>query len=165
MKCLRLLSLQGISRIDELPNSIGKLTNLRILDLKACHNLEALPDGIASLKKLLYLDISGCYLLDDMPKGLASLSELRVLKGFLTGNLDSKNSCTLEDLVGLKNLSKFSNKCFPTKEELKALRKLEALRKLAIVWGVKKQENDVPTSVGTVNSVNSEAPNPTGAPS
>uniref|UniRef100_A0A2N9FVK4 Disease resistance R13L4/SHOC-2-like LRR domain-containing protein n=1 Tax=Fagus sylvatica TaxID=28930 RepID=A0A2N9FVK4_FAGSY len=169
MKCLRLLSLQGISRIDELPNSIGKLTNLRILDLKACHNLEALPDGIASLKKLLYLDISGCYLLDDMPKGLASLSELRVLKGFLTGNLDSKNSCTLEDLVGLKNLSKFSintrSTDFPTKEELKALGKLEALRKLAIVWGVKKQENDVPTSEGAVNSVNNGAANPTGAPS
>lgn len=162
MKCLRLLSLQGISLINELPNSIGKLTNLRILDLKDCHNLEALPDGIASLKKLLRLDISGCYLLDDIPKGLASLSELRVLKGFLTGDLESGNSCTLEDLVGLKNLSKLSintrSTDFPTKEELKALRKLEALQKLAIVWGVKKkQENDVPSSVGTVNSVNRAA--------
>nr|POE91799.1 putative disease resistance protein rga4 [Quercus suber] len=57
MKCLRLLCLQGISRIEEFPNSIGKITNLRILDLKACHNLEALPDGIALLKKLSHRDI------------------------------------------------------------------------------------------------------------
>lgn len=58
MKCLRLLSLQGISRINKLPDSIRKLKNLSILDLKACHNLEALPDGIASLKKLLHFNIS-----------------------------------------------------------------------------------------------------------
>ena len=169
MKCLRLLSLQGISNINELPNSIGSLTNLRILDLKACYNLEALPDGIASLKKLSHLDISGCYLLDDMPKGLASLSELQVLKGFVIGNLESdrdntqqglpqpflgglrfpqnRDLCTLEDLKGLKKLSKLRintrNKAFPTEEDLKALRKLEALRKLAIAWGVdsKKKEN------------------------
>ena len=146
MKSLRLLSLQGISRINELPNSISKLTNLRILDLKACHNLEAIPDGIGSLKKLSRLDISGCYLLDDMPKGLASLSELQVLKGFLIGNLESdRDSCTLENLKGLKKLSKLSintrSTAFPKEEELKALRKLEALRKLAIVWGVNRGDN------------------------
>ena len=146
MGCLRLLSLQGVSRINELPNSIGKLKNLRILDLKACHNLEVLPDEIVSLKKLLRLDISGCYLLDDMPKGLASLSELQVLKGFLIGNLESdRDSCTLENLKGLKKLSKLSintrSTAFPKEEELKALRKLEALRKLAIVWGVNRGDN------------------------
>jgi hypothetical protein len=169
VKCFRLLSLQGISRISELPNSIGNLTNLRILDLKACYDLEALPDGIASLKKLSHLDISGCYLLDYMPKGLASLSELQVLKGFVIGNLESdrdnthqglpqpflgglcfpqnRDLCTLEDLIGLKKLSKLSintrSKAFPTEKELKALRKLEALRKLAIAWSVdsKKKEN------------------------
>ena len=76
MKRLRLLSLQGISRINELPDSIGKLTNLRILDLKACHNLEALPEDLALLKKLSHLDISECYLLGGMPKAIASLTEL-----------------------------------------------------------------------------------------
>ena len=151
MGCLRLLSLQGISRINELPNSIGKLKNLRILDLKACHNLEVLPDEIVSLKKLLRLDISGCHLLDDVPKGLASLSELQVLKGFIIGDSKSRNSCTLEDLVDLKRLSKLSintsSEAFPTDRELHALRELEALRKLAITWGGK-------TSVATKNSDN-----------
>ncbi|XP_023913132.1 disease resistance RPP13-like protein 4 [Quercus suber] len=140
MKCLRLLSLQGISRINKLPDSIRELTNLSILDLKACHNLEALPDGIASLKKLLHLDISECYLLDGMPKGLASLSELQVLKEFVIGNLKSRSSCTLEDLIGLKKLNKLnintSSKAFPIEKDLYALRKLEALQKLAIAWSV-----------------------------
>ncbi|XP_050281869.1 disease resistance RPP13-like protein 4 [Quercus robur] len=160
MKCLRLLSLQGISRMNELPNSIGKLTNLKILDLKTCHNLEALPDGIALLKKLSHLDISECYLLDGMPRGLASLSELQVLKGFVIGNMESdrdddhqglpqqflggmcfpqkRDSCTLEDLIGLKKIRKLSinTSCmdFPTSKELQDLNKLEELQKLAIAW-------------------------------
>ncbi|KAM4082661.1 hypothetical protein ACJW30_11G192600 [Castanea mollissima] len=156
MKYLRLLSLQGISRINELPKSVCKLTNLRILDLKACHNLEELPDGIDLLKQLTRLDISECYLLDGIPKGLAHLSKLEVLKGFLIGNLKSGGrSCTLEDLIGLERLSNLSintsSRYFPTKEELHALSKLEALRKLGIAWGM-KQENAVPKPAGTVNS-------------
>ena len=129
MKCLRLLCPQGISRIEEFPNSIGKITNLRILDLKACHNMEAFPDGIALLKKLSHRDISKCYLFC-MPKEIASLSELEVLKGFVVGNLESnrnnnylglpqkflggicfpqkRNSCTLEDLIKFKKLRKLS---------------------------------------------------------
>ena len=151
MKCLRLLSVQGISGINELPNSIGKITTLRILDLKACHNLEALPDEIALLKQLTHLDISECYLLDGLPKGLAHLSELQVLKGFLIGNSKRGSPCTLEDLIGLRKLGKLSintsSKAFPTTEELQALSKLEALRKLAIAWSMMKEENG-----GTGNS-------------
>ncbi|XP_050274014.1 disease resistance RPP13-like protein 4 isoform X2 [Quercus robur] len=148
---LRLLSVQGISGITELPDSVGKLTTLRILDLKACHNLEALPDKIALLKQLTHLDISECYLLDGLPKGLAHLSKLQVLKGFLIGNSKRGSLCTLEDLIGLRKLGKLSintsSKAFPTKEELQALSKLEALQKLAIAWSMMKEENG-----GTGNS-------------
>ena len=159
MKYLRLLSLQGISRINELPKSVCKLTNLRILDLKACHNLEELPDGVDLLRQLTHLDISECYLLDGIPKGLAHLSKLEVLKGFLIGNLKSGGrSCTLEDLIGLERLSNLSintsSRDFPTEEELHALSKLEALRKLGIAWGM-KHENAVPKPAGTANSDNS----------
>ena len=147
MKCLRLLSLQGISRINELPKSVGKLTNLRILDLKACHNLEALPAEIALLKQLTRLDISECFLLDGMPKGIASLSKLEVLKGFLIDNLESESSCTLESLIGLEKLRNLSintsRRAFPTEKELHALSKLEALQKLGIAWGM-KQQNGAP---------------------
>ena len=179
MKSLRLLRLQGISRINELPDSIGKLTNLRILDLKAYHNLEALPEGIALLKKLSHLDISECYLLDSMPMGIAPLTELLVLKGFVVGNLESnidnshqglpwqflggmcfpqkRDSCTLKDLIKLKKLRKLSIntsiKAFPREEELEALEKLKALRKLAIAWSVnsKQRKKGGSSSVDSVN--------------
>ena len=119
-----------------------------------------------------------------MPKGLASLSELQVLKGFVIGNLESdrdnshqdlpqpflgglcfpqnRDSCTLEDLIGLKKLSKLSintrSKAFPTDEELKALRKLEALRKLTIAWGVnsKKKENGAAKPTRAPSRLNSK---------
>nr|POE67161.1 disease resistance rpp13-like protein 4 [Quercus suber] len=78
MEELRFLSLQGISRINKLPRSIGMLKNLVVLDLKDCNNLEELPEEISKLKKLRYLDISHCYVIGNMPKKLSSLSELQV---------------------------------------------------------------------------------------
>ncbi|KAL7243932.1 hypothetical protein ACSBR1_016199 [Camellia fascicularis] len=139
MKHLRFLSLQGISRISELPGSISKLASLMILDLRACHNLEILPDGIDSLKCLTHLDMSECYLLGNMPKGLSSLSELEVLKGFAVGNSTGKKSCSLDDLVNLRKLRKLSIytsvEDFPRKTELESLSKFEKLRTLTIVWG------------------------------
>ncbi|KAI6703857.1 hypothetical protein NL676_012993 [Syzygium grande] len=99
MKHLQFLSLQGISRISELPDSICKLTSLKILDLNACHNLELLPTKIGALKKLTHLDISQCYL-DHIPKELSLLKQLQVLKGFVIGDsISADDSCTLEDLA------------------------------------------------------------------
>nr|CAD1823074.1 unnamed protein product [Ananas comosus var. bracteatus] len=105
---LKYLSLQGISRITQLPDSIGNLTNLIILDLRACHNLEELPVKLTLLKKLTHLDVSKCYLLDHMPKGLSSLTNLQVLKGFVIGNTRSKDPCRLGDLSRLMKLRKLS---------------------------------------------------------
>lgn len=148
MKHLKFLSLQGISRINELPETIQKLVNLEILDLNSCHNLEAIPENIVSLQKLTHLDISECYMLDYMPKGLGSLTELQVLKGFVISNLKIKNAGTLDDLRGLPKLRKLSiyttKKDFPRVQDLKALRHVTALQKLTIEWGgksrVKKEE-------------------------
>uniref|UniRef100_A0A7N2N2N0 Disease resistance R13L4/SHOC-2-like LRR domain-containing protein n=1 Tax=Quercus lobata TaxID=97700 RepID=A0A7N2N2N0_QUELO len=83
---VRFLSLQGVSSITELPDSIGKHSSLVILDLKECHNLEMLSKEITKLKELRYLDLSECYLLACMPKGLGTLLELLVLKGFVISN-------------------------------------------------------------------------------
>ncbi|XP_078168444.1 disease resistance RPP13-like protein 4 [Carex rostrata] len=132
------LSLRGISGIEEIPESIGKLENLIILDLRSCHNLIKLPQKPRStlkkklshrtrfkkligwklpkensqeswFNKLMVLDISGCYLLDHMPKWISELCNLEVLKGFLVGNVGKKNeSCWLGDLSKLKNLKKLS---------------------------------------------------------
>ncbi|KAL4628745.1 hypothetical protein ACB092_05G261300 [Castanea dentata] len=139
MKFLRFFSLQGISRITKLPDSVCKLSSLRILDLRACHTLEGLPDGIGSLKQLTHLDISECYLLEYIPKGIALLSELLVFKGFVVGDRISADSCALDELLELRKLRKLSiytNKMtFPTDEEVITLQQFKRLQKLTIVWG------------------------------
>ncbi|KAK9984746.1 hypothetical protein SO802_034271 [Lithocarpus litseifolius] len=148
-KDLRFLSLQGVSRIKELPDSIGKHSSLVILDLKECHNLEMLPEEITKLKELRYLDLSDCYLLARMPKGLGSLSELVVLKGFVISNQQRKNSGTLSDLKGLRKLRKLtinaSSEIFPTPVDLCALHELGeegVLRKLTIAWGAELADQE-----------------------
>ena len=152
-KDLRFLSLQGVSRIKELPDSIGKHSSLVILDLKECHNLEMLPEEITKLKELRYLDLSDCYLLARMPKGLGALSELVVLKGFVISNPRRKNSGTLNDLMGLKKLRKLtinaSSEEFHTEKGLHALEELgkNALRKLTIAWGAEPNKADPKTEV------------------
>ncbi|CAL5412113.1 unnamed protein product [Camellia sinensis] len=136
---LRFLSLQGISRVTELPESISKLSNLMILDIRACHNLEIIPNGMGLLKNLTHLDMSECYLLDQMPKGLSLLSKLQVLSGFVVGDSESKNSCTLEDLRKLPELRKLSihtgHDAFPLGRDLRALNQFKKLTKLTIAWG------------------------------
>ncbi|KAL7233852.1 hypothetical protein ACSBR1_017458 [Camellia fascicularis] len=141
MRLLKYLSLNGISRITELPGSICKLnSDLMILDLKACWNLEKLPNEIGSLTKLTHFDMSGCYLIDSMPKGLASLSNLQVLKGFIIGD----RTCTLGDLEKLKKLRKLglyaNRETTSEKGELNYLSKFQALRILTIAWTIVSSE-------------------------
>ncbi|KAJ4813254.1 Disease resistance RPP13-like protein 4 [Rhynchospora pubera] len=148
------LSLGGISRIEELHESIGKLENLMILDLRACHNLEKLPEKPSKIwwqssqkswfKKLTYLDISECYLLDHMPKWVCKLSHLEVLKGFVLGSGKNKSdSCGLQDLKDLKRIRKLSIRIttgsFKT-EDFKGIKELGTLLVLTITWGGEANE-------------------------
>nr|XP_043611596.1 uncharacterized protein LOC122583236 [Erigeron canadensis] len=139
MKHVRFFSLQGVSRITELPESISNLESLLILDLRACHNLEKIPKTIGLLKYLTHLDISECYLLKDIPKEISSLVYLQVLKGFVVVDSQQKHVCTLEDLHKLENLRKLSMytrmKDFPKDTHLYALQNLKELLKLTILWG------------------------------
>lgn len=143
---LKYLSLQGISRITQLPDLIGNLTNLIILDLRACHNLEELPVKLTLLKKLTHLDVSKCYLLDHMPKGLSSLTNLQVLKGFVIGNMRSKDPCGLGDLSKLTKLRKLSinigRESMISEGDFDKLKEFTALRSLTITWGVHGAELD-----------------------
>ncbi|KAK9233422.1 hypothetical protein WN943_023672 [Citrus x changshan-huyou] len=141
MSALRLLSLQGVYGIREIPSSIANLSNLRVLDLRCCYYLTKLPKGLDSLKKLTYLDISECYLIEYMPKELSSLSELQVLKGFLVTDAKPNDKiCTLEDLGNsLKELRKLSiyvnNNAIPIEKLSESLEKFKNLLKLKIAWG------------------------------
>lgn len=141
MKCLRYLSLQGISRIPELPVSFSNLTNMKVLNLRACHNLQKLPDGIGKLKNLTHLDISECYLIVHMPQELALLTQLQVLKGFVICDLKSveHDVCRLIELSHLKKLRKLSlyvsGEPNDTKSELfDSLPHFTALLSLTITW-------------------------------
>ncbi|GLT45939.1 hypothetical protein SLA2020_197340 [Shorea laevis] len=139
MKYLRFFSLEGVSRITQLPDAICMVPNLRILDLSACHNLQVLPEKIFLLKKLTHFDASNCYMLDNMPKGLTSLTELQVLKGFVISDQKSKYSCKFGELVALKKLRKLSvytsEKDFPTEKDMEAFQEITSLQKLSIEWG------------------------------
>nr|POE73899.1 disease resistance rpp13-like protein 4 [Quercus suber] len=123
MEELRFLSLQGISRINKLPRSIGMLKNLVVLDLKDCNNLEELPEEISKLKKLRYLDISHCYVIEDL-KGLKKLKKLTIIA---------------------------TRKDFPTPEDLAAFLELKALRKLTIAWGVQPKKSEEQAKAGELS--------------
>ncbi|XVF52270.1 hypothetical protein PTKIN_Ptkin05aG0005700 [Pterospermum kingtungense] len=135
-KKLRFFSLQGISGILVLPDSLCKLTNLRILDLRACHSLVEQSERIGSLKKLTHLDLSECYLLNKMPEELSQLSQLQILKGsVISGN----SLCSLEDLAALPKLEKLSinvnDDSFSINKEGVVFSMFKALEKLKIAWG------------------------------
>ncbi|KAG7536299.1 hypothetical protein ISN44_As13g002550 [Arabidopsis suecica] len=137
---LKLLSFQGISRIERLDNAVCKLRELIILDLRACYNLEKLPDKIDSLKALIYLDITDCYMIDRMPKRLSWLDNLEVLKGFVVSDaIDDETVCTLAELVELKKLRKLSisinKEDFSIVDVFVAVKNFKKLEKLKVAWG------------------------------
>lgn len=139
-KNLRYISFRGISRIESLPDSIGKLRELVVLDLRACHNLEELGQGITKLDRLEYLDLSECHLLVGMPKGLGRLTRLEVLKGFVVANSSSKDPCHLNELTKLDKLRKLriviGKMAVPIDDEFLKLGEFKALKSLKIRWGV-----------------------------
>ncbi|XP_022635881.1 uncharacterized protein LOC111241514 [Vigna radiata var. radiata] len=140
LKQLKYLSLHGISRIFELPSSIGELESLVILDLKACHNLERLPDDISSMKSLTHLIMSDCCLLEGMPKGIEKLTNLQVLKGLLISTPE-KTPCRISDLAkNLTNLKRLSirigSEAVIRDGEFKSLENFRKLKHLKISWGV-----------------------------
>ncbi|XP_021757926.1 uncharacterized protein LOC110722962 [Chenopodium quinoa] len=146
------LSLEGISGIVKLPDSVYKLEYLKVLDLRACPNLESLSEGIDSLKQLTHLDLSECYLLAYIPKGITSLTELRVLKGFVinpedtqgrgnNGKAKGKNAsptALFSDLLKLKKLVKLTIRTrrinFPTTDDFVTLSSMELLENLRVAW-------------------------------
>ncbi|KAG0530761.1 hypothetical protein BDA96_05G214500 [Sorghum bicolor] len=143
---LRYVSFRGISRIESLPSSIGKLRQLQVLDLRACHNLEELGQGITKLDRLEYLDLSECHLLVGMPKGLGQLTRLEILKGFVIANSNSRDLCHLNELTKLEKLRKLGivigKMAVPLEDEFLKLGELKSLESLRISWGVLSSANN-----------------------
>ncbi|TKV94553.1 hypothetical protein SEVIR_9G303000v4 [Setaria viridis] len=154
---LRYISFRGISRIESLPDSIGKLRELQVLDLRACHNLEELGQGIAKLDKLEYLDLSECHLLVSMPKGLGQLTRLEILKGFVVANSNSRDFCHLNELTKLEKLRKLGivigKMAMPLEDEFLKLGEFKALESLRISWGVLSSDKNGTTEASRRHSV------------
>lgn len=169
LKEIRFLSLQGISRLQVLPNSIYSLSKLKILDLRACQDLADLPKGIESLQQLTHLDLSQCYELHNIPKGITSLVNLTVLKGFVV-DPDSDHShtrfrkykkrlaanCQFSELSKLGKLAKLTVRTrmanFPATHDLEGLCEMQELKKLRITWvcGTTTSQEADPSKVYTL---------------
>ncbi|XP_059070878.1 disease resistance protein RUN1 isoform X2 [Cryptomeria japonica] len=76
---LRHLELRGCKSLNKLPYTIGNLAQLEHLDLKRCKNLENLPDSIGNLSQLRHLDLGYCDRLNYIPDTLGNLSRLQHL--------------------------------------------------------------------------------------
>ncbi|KAL0684850.1 hypothetical protein Bca4012_051698 [Brassica carinata] len=156
MTKLKLLSFQGISRIERLDYAVCKLHDLIILDLRACYNLEKLPEKIDSLKALTYLDITDCYMIGRTPKRLSWLDNLEVLKGFVVSDAtDVETFCLLSELKHLKKLRKLSitiNKGgeFTVSQLFVDIQDFSSLEKLKVAWGGISEHNKAEPSAGAV---------------
>ena len=97
---LRTLDLSKTA-IEEMPSSIGCLTNLTTLTLRFCINLVCFPSTICSLKSLNSLDLSDCNL-SSIPNDIGCLSSLEYLN-LSRNNFDSlpESISQLYNLLGL----------------------------------------------------------------
>ena len=117
-----------------LPSSFGKIRSLTKLDFSFCEVLAGLPTIIGSLHKLQYLCLAGCQNLKDLPDTIGGLTELRslVLSGCITlvtlqDTMSSMNMLTILDLQGCENILELPN-CIWELQSLKVLRLLGCLR-------------------------------------
>ncbi|CAK9133823.1 unnamed protein product [Ilex paraguariensis] len=103
-KHLAYLNLRNVTKLVELPDSIGKIWGLHILILGECKNLKKLSALITSIPKLTVLDMGNCPLLQCLPQGLLRLSNLQELYGFKITSLTDVEGCHLGEPRGLSSL-------------------------------------------------------------
>ncbi|CAK9225230.1 unnamed protein product [Sphagnum troendelagicum] len=78
-KELRMLILKDCTALQELPQTIGKLSRLKNLDVQGCSTLKALPDSVGELVELTQLNLSNCTTLERLPDTICLLSKLEKL--------------------------------------------------------------------------------------
>ncbi|CAK9868212.1 unnamed protein product [Sphagnum jensenii] len=76
---LRMLIIKDCIALEELPQTIGKLSRLKNLDVQGCSTLKALPDSMGELMELTQLNLSNCTTLESLPDTIVLLSKLEKL--------------------------------------------------------------------------------------
>ncbi|CAL4977831.1 unnamed protein product [Urochloa decumbens] len=76
---LRLLDL-SYTEISKLPDSIGRLISLEYLSLRGCHKLDSLPVSLMRLSQICFLQLEQTAI-DHVPKGIAMFQQLYYLRG------------------------------------------------------------------------------------
>ncbi|KAG6671292.1 hypothetical protein I3843_Q002100 [Carya illinoinensis] len=78
LSCLRVLSLSNYRNLYELPESMGKITQLRYLDISNTA-IRRLPDSLCKLYNLQTLKLSDCRYFETLPRDMQKLVNLRHL--------------------------------------------------------------------------------------
>ncbi|KAF8759184.1 hypothetical protein HU200_010212 [Digitaria exilis] len=104
MAHLRYLSFAN-TQVREIPSSIENLRMLQFLILKNCTRLNSLPESLGRLTNLRTLDISGAGL-NQVKFRFSMMKELNCLRGFLVslGDAENRNGWPFEDLRSLNKL-------------------------------------------------------------
>lgn len=123
-KLLRILDLEDMNFVTELPEGIGELAHLRYLGLRHT-GLESLPKSIGSLKNLQSLDIRGT-LVRPIPIAIQKLEQLQYF--YMDDGSTDMDSLDVSSLKGLRVLSVIR----VGRWMVNGLGKLTQLRKLGI---------------------------------
>lgn len=97
---LRLLDL-SYTEISKLPDSIGRLTSLEYLSLRGCHKLDSLPVSLMRLSQISFLQLEKTAI-DHVPKGIAKFQQLYYLRGVF----ESETGFRLDELKCLTNIQR-----------------------------------------------------------
>ena len=110
------LEITDISRIDEIPSSIGQCTKLQTLHIWKCHGLNKLPEEIGTLTNLDELIVSECTL-NGIPNSIGNLKNLSILglnDNYITQVPESIGNCESLQIIKLENnrISNISRETF-----------------------------------------------------
>ena len=125
-ECLHALNMSG-SRIQEVPNFIGKLKHLRFLDLSWNGDVKLLPASITQLQNLQTLQLNNCRRLKELPENTRNLISLRHLA---------------------------VHECYRLTHIPDRLGKLTALQTLTL-YTLRKKESSIPKQKGGLRDLNS----------
>jgi hypothetical protein len=148
---LQVLDIGCHGLVDHLPPSLGNLQQLQHLTID-CASLNDVPDSISRLTSLTWLAISHCLGLQQLPEGLGNLQQLRVLVIDTIPHVDAlpESIGMIESLEELHLLNDSEYDGLPQLPQ--NMERLTNLTKLHIVTvsGIEHELPHIPGSIGVL---------------